>query len=113
MIGLIKDTDTINGWFLFDNGAANASQDELLINQTIYEQLSHIHGDLGQEMFISFLVPIFSISLGAEITFGLRTKFDEMDPSVKRLEVKLGSWSSRELTVRFFLYCSSTLLLYP
>lgn len=70
MIELIHDNDTIDGWFLFDNGAVNASQDVLLKNQTVYQQLSHIHGDLG-----------------TDIAFGLRTKFDEDDPSVKRLEV--------------------------
>jgi hypothetical protein len=57
MVGLIHDSDTINGWFLFDNSAENASQEVLLKNQTVYEQMSHIHGDLGNEMirFILFL----------------------------------------------------------
>jgi hypothetical protein len=48
MIQLIQDPQTINGWFLFDNSAENASQEYLLKNQSIYTQLSHIHGDLGK-----------------------------------------------------------------
>jgi len=48
MISLIQDRDTIEGWFLFDNSDEGASQDYLLKNQTIYKQISHIHGDLGK-----------------------------------------------------------------
>lgn len=47
MLGLIEDSDTIQGWFVLDNYAANASQVTLLKNQTVYEQMEHIHGDLG------------------------------------------------------------------
>jgi hypothetical protein len=49
MIGLIQDRDTIDGWFLFDNSAENASQDYLLKNQSVYQQISHINGDLGNK----------------------------------------------------------------
>ncbi|CAF0773808.1 unnamed protein product [Adineta steineri] len=69
MIGVLQDPQTIDGWFLFDNSAANASQTSLLKNQSYYTQLSHIHGDFG-----------------VTVLFGIRTKFDETDPSVKRLE---------------------------
>ncbi|UJR08999.1 hypothetical protein I4U23_013249 [Adineta vaga] len=69
MIGLIQNEDTINGWFLLDNSAPNASQKFLLKNQTLYTQLSHIHGDFG-----------------AGTIFGIRTRFDETDSSIKRLE---------------------------
>jgi hypothetical protein len=48
MFGLIKDPQTIDGWFLFDNSAENANQEFLLKNQSIYTQISHIHGDLGK-----------------------------------------------------------------
>jgi hypothetical protein len=50
MFGLLQDPETIDGWFLFDNSAGNASQDVLLKNQSIYTQLSHIHGDLGKSI---------------------------------------------------------------
>ncbi|CAF1196744.1 unnamed protein product [Rotaria sordida] len=69
MIGLIKDNATIDGWFMFDNSVENASQVALLKNQTLYQQLSHIHGDFG-----------------ALAIFGIRTRFDENDTSIKRLE---------------------------
>jgi hypothetical protein len=61
MVGLIQDPDTINGWFLFDNSADNASQEVLLKNQTVYEQMSHIHGDLGNEMIRFILFSHFSV----------------------------------------------------
>ena len=63
MVSLIEDPDTINGWFLIDNNASDASQDFLLRNQTVYEQLAHIHGDLGKlvERKLSFLVLIDQI----------------------------------------------------
>ncbi|CAF1164814.1 unnamed protein product [Rotaria sordida] len=69
MIGLIKDNATIDGWFMFDNSVENASQVALLKNQTLYQQMSHIHGDFG-----------------ALAIFGIRTRFDENDTSIKRLE---------------------------
>ena len=50
MIGLIQDRDTIDGWFLFDNSAENAGQEFLLKNQSVYTQISHIHGDLGKSI---------------------------------------------------------------
>jgi hypothetical protein len=104
MVGLIRDTDTIDGWFLFDNSAENASQEFLLKNQTIYKQISHIHGDLGEQrhpLCCSFeSIRFFT---GADIAFGLRTKFDENDPSVKRLEVITNSRRSSDWTrVHFF-----------
>ena len=49
MVDLIKDTDTIDGWFLFDNSAEGASQEFLLKTQTVFKQMSHIHGDLGKK----------------------------------------------------------------
>jgi hypothetical protein len=49
MVGLIHDPDTIDGWFLFDNSAENASQYYLLYNQSVYQQIAHIHGDLGKQ----------------------------------------------------------------
>ena len=47
MIGLLQDNDTITGWFLIDNSAPGASQEFLLKNQSLYQQLAHIHGDFG------------------------------------------------------------------
>jgi hypothetical protein len=47
MVSLLEDRDTIQGWFLLDNGAEGASQDYLLINQTVFKQISHINGELG------------------------------------------------------------------
>ncbi|CAF5124842.1 unnamed protein product, partial [Rotaria magnacalcarata] len=61
LIAIIQDPSTINGWFMFDNSAENVSQEALLKNQTLYQQMSHIHGDFG--------------------------KFDEDDPTIKRLEL--------------------------
>ncbi|CAM4941895.1 unnamed protein product [Rotaria socialis] len=61
MIAIMQDPSTINGWFMFDNSAEDASQEALLKNQTLYQQMSHIHGDFG--------------------------KFDENDPTIKRLEL--------------------------
>ncbi|CAF1244484.1 unnamed protein product [Adineta ricciae] len=69
MIGLLQDNDTIDGWFLIDNSAPDVSQQFLLKNQSLYQQLSHIHGDFG----------VLAV-------FGIRTRFDETDSSVKRLE---------------------------
>ncbi|CAF1007427.1 unnamed protein product, partial [Rotaria magnacalcarata] len=69
MIALIQDPATVNGWYMFDNSAENASQEFLVKNETLYQQMSHIHGDLG--------------SLAV---FGIRTRFDEDDPTIKRLE---------------------------
>jgi hypothetical protein len=40
--------DTINEWFLFDNSAEHCSQEFLLINQTVYQQIQHIHGELDK-----------------------------------------------------------------
>jgi hypothetical protein len=61
MISLIQDRDTIEGWFLFDNSGEDASQDYLLKNQTIYKQISHIHGDLGKDMYcIDILLQVVS-----------------------------------------------------
>ncbi len=48
MIGLIQDPGTINGWFVFDNNAKNDSQEFLLKNQSVYTQMSVIHGALGK-----------------------------------------------------------------
>ncbi|CAF3289761.1 unnamed protein product [Rotaria socialis] len=70
MVDLIKDNDTIDGWFLFDNSAEGASQEFLLKTQTVPKQMSHIHGDLG-----------------ASVIFGLGVKFDDTNSNAKRLEV--------------------------
>ncbi|CAF3376068.1 unnamed protein product [Rotaria socialis] len=70
MIAIMQDPSTINGWFMFDNSAEDASQEALLKNQTLYQQMSHIHGDFG-----------------ALAVFGIRTRFDENDPTIKRLEL--------------------------
>ncbi|CAF5029327.1 unnamed protein product, partial [Rotaria socialis] len=48
MIAIMQDPSTINGWFMFDNSAEDASQEALLKNQTLYQQMSHIHGDFGK-----------------------------------------------------------------
>lgn len=48
MIGLIQDPTIIDGWFVFDNSAKNDSQEFLLKNQSIFTQMSVIHGDLGK-----------------------------------------------------------------
>ncbi|CAF3024909.1 unnamed protein product [Rotaria sp. Silwood2] len=69
MVDLISDPDAVNGWFLIDNGAPNASQDSLLKPQTVFEQISRIHGNFG-----------------ANIVFGLRVRFDDTDSNIKRLE---------------------------
>ncbi|UJR37211.1 hypothetical protein I4U23_029920 [Adineta vaga] len=76
MVDLIEDRDTIQGWFLFDNGAEGASQDFLLINQTILKQISHINGDLG-----------------AVVVFNLRTGFEDSNLNIKRLEFFSGGLS--------------------
>jgi len=52
MVGLIQSRNTIDGWFLFDNSAENSSQEFLLINQTVYQQISYIHGELGRKRII-------------------------------------------------------------
>ena len=59
MIDLIQDNETIQGWFLIDNGAEGASQEYLLKNQTVFKQISHIHGDLGKDQ--TFVIQIKSI----------------------------------------------------
>jgi len=60
MVGLIRSRDTIDGWFLFDNSAENSSQDFLLINQTVYQQISYIHGELGRKKnYIYILLQFF------------------------------------------------------
>ncbi|CAF1521815.1 unnamed protein product [Adineta ricciae] len=69
MIDLIQDNETIQGWFLIDNGAEGASQEYLLKNQTVFKQISHIHGDLG-----------------ATVIFDLRAGFDDSNSKAKRLE---------------------------
>ncbi|CAF3418992.1 unnamed protein product [Rotaria sp. Silwood1] len=69
MIDLISDRDTVDGWFLIDNSVPGASQDTLLKPQTIFTQMSHIHGDLG-----------------TNAVFGLRVRFDDTDLNIKRLE---------------------------
>jgi len=48
MIGLIEDSNTIDGWFIFDNYRKNDSQEFLLKNQSIFTQISVIHGGLGK-----------------------------------------------------------------
>jgi hypothetical protein len=48
MLGLIKDSSTIDNWFVFDNNAKNDSQEFLLKNQSIYTQMSVIHAALGK-----------------------------------------------------------------
>jgi hypothetical protein len=88
MLALIQDPATIDGWFVFDNSAVNASQEWLLKNQSVYTQISHIHGDLGKLRMISFYIH-FLFRLGVMSIFGLRTRFDETDPNVKRLEVMI------------------------
>ena len=52
MVDLIRNPDTIDGWFIFDNSAENASQEVLLKPQTVYKQISHVHGDLGRNIII-------------------------------------------------------------
>lgn len=54
MISLISSPDTLNGWFLFNNSGPDASQTTLLVNQTVYEQIAHTYGDLGErnELFV-------------------------------------------------------------
>ncbi|CAF3666159.1 unnamed protein product [Rotaria sp. Silwood1] len=69
MIGLIQAKDTLDGWYLFDNSGADVNQETLLKNQSLYKQMSHIHGDFG-----------------VRAVFGIRTRFDENDTSIKRLE---------------------------
>ncbi|CAF0801046.1 unnamed protein product [Adineta steineri] len=69
LISIIQDRDTIDGWFLFDNGAEGAPQEYLLKNQTIYKQLSHIHGDLG-----------------TAVVFDFRIGWDDTNMGTKRLE---------------------------
>ena len=70
MLGVIEDSDTIKGWFLLDNYGVNDSQVALLRNQSIYEQMAHIHGDLG----------VLAV-------FGIRARFNETNPNIKQLEV--------------------------
>lgn len=89
MIALIEDQTTIGGWFIFDNSAENASQTDLLRNQSVYTQMSHIHGDLGDHCF-PHLCDFFSITnhfLGVLAIFGIRSKFNESNPNIKQLEV--------------------------
>jgi hypothetical protein len=50
MLAILQDPSTIDGWFILDNGATNVSQEVLLKNQTVYKQLSHIHGDFGNRL---------------------------------------------------------------
>ncbi len=56
MIGLIQDPTIIDGWFVFDNSAKNDSQEFLLKNQSIFTQMSVIHGDLGKLKKIFFFI---------------------------------------------------------
>lgn len=70
MLAVIEDSDTIKGWFLLDNYGTNDSQVTLLRNQSIFEQMAHIHGDLG----------VLAV-------FGIRTRFNETNPNIKQLEV--------------------------
>jgi hypothetical protein len=86
MIGLIQDPSTIDGWFVFDNSAKNASQEFLLKHQSIYTQMSAIHGGLGNLKSSYFYIK-FIFLLGALAIFGIRTRFDEINPNIKRLEV--------------------------
>ncbi|CAF3796327.1 unnamed protein product [Rotaria sordida] len=69
MVDLIGDPEAVDGWFLFDNSAANASQTSLLKPQIVVTQISHVHGGLG-----------------ANVVFGLRVRFDDTDPNIKQLE---------------------------
>jgi hypothetical protein len=59
MVGLIRDRGTIDGWFVFDNGAENASQEWLLKNQSVYTQISHIQGDIGMIINSYFYINFF------------------------------------------------------
>lgn len=88
LIGIIRDNNTIDGWFMFDNGAPNASQTDLITTQSLYQQMSHIHGDLGRyiKSYFSTNLDVFFL-LGAMPVFGIRTVFDEDDHNVKLLEV--------------------------
>ncbi|CAF2745203.1 unnamed protein product [Rotaria sp. Silwood2] len=45
MIAVIQSNDTLDGWYLFDN---TTNPEILLKNQTLYKQISHIHGDYGK-----------------------------------------------------------------
>lgn len=56
MIALIEDTSTIDGWFIFDNHGKNDSQEFLLKNQSIFTQMSIIHGELGKFKTILFSI---------------------------------------------------------
>lgn len=47
MVSLIEDSSTINGWFLLDNYRPDDNQTALLKNQSVYDQMAHIQGDLG------------------------------------------------------------------
>lgn len=68
IIGLIQTSDVIDGWFLFDNSAENASQEYLLKNQSVYDQIAHIYGDYGNKNdYIFFL--FFSIRRKCDIWF--------------------------------------------
>jgi hypothetical protein len=71
MIELIEDPTTVDGWFVLDNNGKNDSQEFLLKYQNISTQMSMIHGDLG-----------------VLVVFGIRTRFDELNSNVKRLEVQ-------------------------
>jgi hypothetical protein len=47
MVAIIQDRDTVDGWFLFDSSAENASQPFVWKNQTFHQQMSYLHGDFG------------------------------------------------------------------
>lgn len=48
MVNLIKSNESVNGWFIIDNSRDDASQDYLLKNQTVLQQISTVYGDLGR-----------------------------------------------------------------
>jgi len=65
----------MNGWFLFDNNVEN-------ISQTTHQQISYIHGELDRELF--YLTSSSMFLLGANVAFGLRVRFDDIDSSMAR-----------------------------
>ena len=99
MIGVIQDKNTIDGWFLFDNNNANASQEYLLKNQSVFTQFSHIHGDLGKSRYSYFSRQsmLLFYFVGVKAAFGIRTRFDENNPTMKRLEVYIILYNKNNL----------------
>ena len=50
MASVISSPDTLDGWFLFNNSVPDASQDLLLINQTVFKQVSQVYGSYGMRI---------------------------------------------------------------